>query len=83
MKRALFTAVLVIPGAAALTACPAPQPQAVCHPSYDPCVPLDSDVDCASGTGDGPSYIDFSVQVVGPDDYGLDHDSDGVGCENG
>lgn len=45
------------------------------------CVPVDSDVDCAGGSGNGPSYVDGPVQVVGSDPYGLDADSGGVGCE--
>ncbi len=54
-----------------------------CHPSYKgACVPADvSDVDCASGSGDGPAYTG-RVRVVGPDVYDLDRDGDGVGCES-
>lgn len=63
---------------------PAPaQPLAAvgnCHPSYTPCVPRDSDVDCAGGSGNGPSYSG-RVSVIGPDEYGLDGNGDGVGCE--
>jgi hypothetical protein len=51
-----------------------------CHPSYDPCVPLAADVDCQGGEGDGPAYTGF-VTVIGPDDYDLDRDGDGLGCE--
>ncbi len=51
-----------------------------CHPSYDPCVPITSDVDCAGGSGNGPAYVG-RVTVIGPDVYGLDNDGDGVGCE--
>jgi hypothetical protein len=39
-----------------------------------------SDVDCAGGSGDGPYYVG-RVTVVGYDEYGLDRDGDGVGCE--
>jgi hypothetical protein len=53
-----------------------------CHPSYDPCVPYASDVDCSGGSGNGPAYTG-RVNVIGPDEYGLDNDGDGVGCENG
>jgi hypothetical protein len=54
-----------------------------CHPSYQgECVPITSDADCASGTGNGPAYVRGPVQVVGPDEYDLDRDGDGVGCEN-
>ncbi|HSK56346.1 MAG TPA: hypothetical protein VK908_13895 [Jiangellales bacterium] len=52
-----------------------------CHPSYDPCVPIASDVDCEGGSGDGPLYTG-RVRVIGPDEYDLDRDGDGVGCEN-
>jgi micrococcal nuclease len=54
-----------------------------CHPSYQgECVPDGvSDVDCLGGSGDGPYYVG-RVTVVGPDVYGLDHNNDGVGCEN-
>jgi hypothetical protein len=54
-----------------------------CHPSYkgeclDPTV---SDYDCASGMGNGPGYVFATVRVVGPDDYDLDRDGNGLGCE--
>ena len=54
-----------------------------CHPSYQgECVPVGvSDVDCRGGSGDGPYYAG-RVTVVGYDEYGLDHDNDGVGCES-
>lgn len=51
-----------------------------CHPSYQPCVPIASDVDCAGGSGNGPEYTG-RVEVIGPDEYDLDRDGDGVGCE--
>jgi hypothetical protein len=63
----------------------APAPQAPgCHPSYggaclDPGV---SDYDCAGGSGNGPEYVPGPVKVVGSDDYELDADGDGVGCED-
>ena len=47
----------------------------ICHPSYDPCVPnVGHDLDC----GD----IGFAVTVIGPDEYRLDRDHDGGGCES-
>jgi hypothetical protein len=53
-----------------------------CHPSYaDECVPFASDADCAAGSGDGPAYVTGPVRVVGPDDYGLDRDGDGIACD--
>lgn len=45
------------------------------------CVPVDSDVDCAGGSGNGPSYVSGPVTVVGDDIYGLDRDGNGIGCE--
>jgi hypothetical protein len=60
---------------------PPPPPPNDCHPSYDPCVPIASDVDCQGGSGDGPVYTG-TVRVIGPDEYGLDDDGDGVGCES-
>ena len=66
------------------TVAPTPTTKASsCHPSYTgQCVPVGvSDVDCLGGTGDGPYYTG-RVTVVGPDVYRLDHDSDGIGCEN-
>ena len=55
----------------------------LCDPNYTPCVPIDSDVDCAGGSGDGPSYVSGPVTVIGVDIYGLDRDGNGVGCEGG
>jgi len=53
-----------------------------CHPSYRRvCVPIASDVDCAGGSGNGPEYVSGPVEVVGPDEYGLDRDGDGIGCD--
>ena len=58
------------------------QPASNCHPSYrGACLdPGASDYDCAGGSGDGPLYTGF-VRVVGPDEYDLDADGDGLGCE--
>lgn len=62
---------------------PEPEQQAGCDSNYDGgCVPIDSDVDCAGGSGNGPSYVTGPVTVVGTDVYGLDRDSDGIGCED-
>jgi hypothetical protein len=53
-----------------------------CDPNYSgACVPIASDVDCAGGSGNGPAYVQGPVTVTGSDIYGLDRDSDGVGCE--
>ena len=51
-----------------------------CDPNYTGCVPIDSDVDCAGGSGNGPSYTG-RVEVIGVDVYDLDRDGDGVACE--
>jgi resuscitation-promoting factor RpfB len=61
---------------------PAPQPASNCHPSYTgACVPSGvSDVDCSGGSGNGPYYVGF-VHVVGYDEYDLDRDGNGLGCE--
>lgn len=62
---------------------PVPEPPASdgCHSSYaDACVPIDSDVDCAGGSGNGPSYFEGIARVVGPDVYDLDRDGDGWAC---
>ena len=50
---------------------------AACHPSYVPCLPVVDDLDC-----DEVRALDAApVDVVGDDEYGLDADHDGVGCE--
>jgi hypothetical protein len=49
-------------------------PATSCHPSYDPCLPITGDLDC----GD----IGQTVHVIGPDDYRLDGDGDGFGCDS-
>ncbi len=55
-----------------------------CHPSYEgACLKVGAgDYDCASGSGNGPNYTG-TVSVVGPDEFDLDNDSDGIGCDNG
>jgi hypothetical protein len=59
---------------------PPAEPGDECHPSYVPCVTIASDVDCEGGTGNGPAYTG-RVQVIGPDEYDLDRDGNGIGCE--
>lgn len=59
-----------------------PPANANCNPNYSPCVPNDPvDVDCKGGSGNGPSYVQGPVRVIGSDVYGLDTDHDGIGCE--
>lgn len=48
-----------------------------CHPSYDPCLPIVNDLDCADIARMGLAPI----QVKGPDEYRLDFNGDGQGCE--
>ncbi|GAA1811916.1 hypothetical protein GCM10009682_36590 [Luedemannella flava] len=53
-----------------------------CNPNYSPCVPNDPvDVDCAGGSGNGPSYVQGPVRVIGDDVYDLDRDGDGIACD--
>ncbi len=65
------------------TVAPTTAPQPRCDPNYTGCVPIDSDVDCSSGSGNGPSYAHGPIQVIGRDIYDLDRDNDGIACENG
>jgi hypothetical protein len=65
---------------------PTPRPAAAgtnCHPSYAGACLKDGagDYDCAGGSGNGPNYVYGTVRVVGWDEFGLDGDNDGYGCE--
>ncbi len=74
------------PAPAQTPATPPPAPKPNCDPNYTgACVPnvYPADVDCSSGSGNGPYYVHGPVTVVGTDRYGLDSNHDGVGCENG
>lgn len=65
-------------------ATPVPQQSSDCDPNYSgACVPIASDVDCASGSGNGPAYVSGPVTVVGTDIHELDRDGNGTGCESG
>lgn len=44
-----------------------------CHPNYEPCLPVQDDLDC----GD----VQMVVTVRSEDPYGLDRDGDGTACE--
>lgn len=58
------------------------KPAGNCNPNYTPCVPNDPvDVDCKGGSGNGPSYVQGPVRVIGDDVYDLDRDGDGIGCD--
>lgn len=54
-----------------------------CHPSYaGACLTIGAgDYDCAGGNGNGPNYAEGPVRVVGPDEFRLDGDGDGLACE--
>jgi hypothetical protein len=60
----------------------APPEESECDPNYARAclMPNASDYDCEGGSGNGPYYTG-EVTVVGVDHYGLDADSDGIGCE--
>ncbi len=60
---------------------PSSPPTPQCDPNYSGCVPLASDVDCAGGSGNGPTYVRGPVNVIGYDKYDLDRDGDGIACE--
>jgi micrococcal nuclease len=62
---------------------PKPKPARNCHPSYvGQCLKVGiGDYDCAGGSGNGPNYVYGIVEVVGYDEFDLDRDGDGYGCE--
>jgi hypothetical protein len=77
------------PPATARATRPRPAPQttvaaANCDPNYEGACLKDGigDYDCEGGTGDGPNYVSGRIRVVGSDPFGLDHDGNGVACEN-
>jgi hypothetical protein len=56
---------------------------AECNPNYSGCLdPYSPDYDCAGGSGNGPDYTG-TVEVLGYDEYELDDDGDGIGCDLG
>jgi micrococcal nuclease len=62
---------------------PDPPTPSNCHPSYTGyCLSVGTgDWDCAGGSGNGPNYLPVTVRVVGYDEFELDYDGDGYGCE--
>ncbi len=56
---------------------PPPEPASDCHPSYTPCLPIVGDLNCPDVRSLGAA----PVRVKGSDDYKLDRDGDGIGCE--
>lgn len=74
MALAFFALVVVfLPAAAAGH----PNHQDACAPGYSPCLPIVSDLDC-----DQIPASKKPVKVTGSDQYRLDDDGDGLGCEN-
>jgi hypothetical protein len=58
-----------------------PAPPSDCNVNSDGCVPNDPvDVDCAGGQGNGPSYLEGTVNVIGDDVYELDRDGNRIAC---
>jgi hypothetical protein len=52
-----------------------------CNANYSGCLkPSSGDYDCSGGSGDGPNYTG-TVQVLGVDEYDLDRDGNGTGCD--
>ncbi len=52
-----------------------------CNPNYSGCLKINAgDYDCAGGSGNGPNYTG-KVQVLRYDEFDLDRDGDGWGCE--
>ena len=45
-----------------------------CSLGYSPCLPIVADLDCPD--------VDGPVSVTGEDQYGLDRDGDGAGCDS-
>lgn len=45
--------------------------------TYAPCLPIVGDLNCPDGRTMGKDPVD----VIGPDEYRLDSDDDGLGCE--
>ncbi len=62
------------PDPAPVAAAAEPEASSGCHTSYSPFLPDGPDLDC--GDIDGP------VTVTGPDEYRLDREGDGIGCES-
>lgn len=85
-QMAAFLRRVVAPNAAPPHPAPPPPTPAPsgCHPSYQGyCVRMGiGDWDCAGGSGNGPNYVPVRVRVVGFDEYDLDHNSDGYGCDS-
>jgi hypothetical protein len=73
-----------VPRAAAATSRPTvARPPRECDHNYTGCVPVALDVDCASGSGNGPAYLDHPVRVIGTDVYDLDRDRNRIACDDG
>lgn len=52
-----------------------------CNANYSGCLSVDQgDYDCRGGNGSGPNFTG-RVRVLGYDQYDLDGDGNGIGCE--
>jgi len=45
-----------------------------CSPNYEPCLPVVDDLNC--------SDLETQARVIGEDEYNLDRDGNGIGCES-
>ncbi len=80
-SKALPTPIITEPAILKTTTTTTKQALPQCNSNYSGCLePNASDYDCAGGSGNGPYYTG-KVQVLGYDEYGLDRDGDGWGCE--
>ena len=83
MIRTIVVALAMTAAAIGVAPATGAQQSSSCDSNYSgACVPVASDVDCEGGSGNGPAYVSGPVTVVGDDIYGLDNNSDGVGCES-
>jgi len=54
-----------------------------CNPNYEgECLDQAGDYDCPEGEENGPNFTQGEVRVVGEDEYELDRDGDGIGCND-
>ena len=81
MKQRWLVPLGTVVAVAALAVAKAPPGN--CDPSSpDLCLdPTAEDYDCQGGSGNGPRYVDGPIRVRPPDQFGLDSDGDGLGCE--
>jgi hypothetical protein len=78
VRAVLLLAVVLLAAAAAHVATASDEAALACARGYFPCLPVRGDLDC----GQIPD-AKRPVRVVGEDQYALDADNDGIGCETG